>query len=125
MVVGSFMRRALSENLRAARWFSAHGPTRSRHRMSAEIAELERAMREAAERNDFEAAAALRNQLLVLRHADGAAADDADYAGLKRQQPGAMGIGTQHPRPARPAGWTPPKKPGPMTANTGRKGKRR
>ena len=85
---------------------------------------IEQAMLAAAERNDFEAAAALRNQLLVLRQADGVGADDADYAGLKRQQPGAMGIGTQHPRPARPAGWTAPKKPGSMTANSGRKGKR-
>ena len=89
------------------------------------IAEVEQAMLEAAERGDFEAAAALRNQLLVLRQADGEGDEDADYAGLKRQRPGAMGIGTQHPRPARPAGWTPPKKPGPMTANTGRRGKGR
>jgi len=89
------------------------------------IAELEQAMLDAAERNDFEAAAALRNQVLMRRQTDGEGGGDADYAGLQRQQPGAMGIGTQHPRPARPAGWTPPKKPGPMTANTGRRGKGR
>lgn len=88
---------------------------------AAAIAELERAMQDAADRNDFEAAAALRNQLLVLRQAGGEGADDADYAGLQRQQPGAMGIGTQHPTPARPPGWKPPRKPNPMTTNSGRR----
>ena len=82
---------------------------------------LEAAMRDAAERNDFETAAALRNQLLVLRQAGGEGAEGADYAGLKRQQPGAMGIGTQHPKVTRPAGWKPPRKPSPMTTNSGRR----
>ena len=85
------------------------------------IAELERAMLDAAARDDFEVAAALRNQLLVLRQAGGAGEAGADYVGLKRQQPGAMGIGTQHPVPARPVGWTAPKKPSPMTRNSGRR----
>lgn len=85
------------------------------------IEEVERAMLEAADRNDFEAAAALRNQLLVLRQAGEEDGGDGDYAGLKRQQPGAMGIGTQHPHPAAPAGWKPPRKPSPMTTNTGRR----
>lgn len=86
--------------------------------MSSDAAEaLERAMIEAAARSDFEAAAALRNQLLVLRQAGGDAPGDGDYAGLKRQQPGAMGIGTQHPSPTRPTGWKPPRKPDPMTRN--------
>ncbi|UZK64797.1 UvrB/UvrC motif-containing protein [Sphingomonas sp. M1-B02] len=89
------------------------------------IAELERAMHEAAERDDFEAAAALRNRLAVVRAGGGdPAADEGDFAGLKRQQPGAMGIGTQHPKPAPPAGWKKPVKPSPMTANTARRGKR-
>ena len=74
-------------------------------------------MQEAADREDFEAAAALRNELLVLRQAGGGDGGGADYAGLKRPQPGAMGIGTQHPVPARPKGWKPPRKPDPMTRN--------
>jgi len=84
-------------------------------------AAIEREMQEAADRNDFETAAALRNQLLVMRQAGEAGVEDADYAGLKRQQPGAMGIGTQHPAVTRPAGWKPPRKPDPMTTNTGRR----
>ena len=52
----------------------------------------------AAERGDFEAAAALRNEWLVLRQAGGEGAAGADYSGLTRQQPGAMGIGTRHRR---------------------------
>lgn len=97
----------------------------SKAKVSTDLAQIEREMLAAAERGDFESAAALRNQLLVLRHADEEGESNADYSGLKRQQPGAMGIGTQHPRPARPAGWTPPKKPGPMTTNSGRRGKGR
>jgi hypothetical protein len=91
------------------------------------LAAIERAMADAAAREDFEEAARLRNQLFVARaggdSADGddSAAPDADFAGIRRQQPGAMGIGSQHPRPARPAGWTPPVKPSPMTRATGRR----
>lgn len=88
-----------------------------------EIADLERQMREAAQREDFEAAAAIRNRLAMARNGV-EAASGADFAGLKRQQPGAMGIGTQHPAPSRPEGWTKPRKPSPMTTNTGRRGKR-
>lgn len=97
--------------------------------MSAEqIAALEAAMTAAAARDDFEEAARLRNALFVARgggtgSSDGEA-DGADYAGLQRQRPGAMGIGSQHPRPDRPAGWTPPTKPPSLTARTGRRGKR-
>ncbi len=67
------------------------------------IDDLEAAMAAAAARDDFEEAARLRNALFVLR-AGGEGAGEGDFAGLSRQQPGAMGIGTQHPRPARPAG---------------------
>ena len=84
--------------------------------------ELEAAMAAAAARDDFEEAARLRNELMVRRAAGGGEAD-GDFAGLKRQQPGAMGIGTQHPRPAPPAGWVRPKKPDPMTAGRSRRGK--
>jgi len=87
------------------------------------LAALERAMIEAAAREDFEEAARLRNRLFIARAAGGesAGAEEADYAGVRRQQPGAMGIGSQHPRPARPVDWTPPRKPSPMTRGTGRR----
>lgn len=87
------------------------------------LADLARLMAEAAARDDFETAAVLRNRLFVARQAGLGEADLApDDAGaeLARQQPGAMGIGSQHPRPTRPDGWKPPKKPSAMTRNTGR-----
>ena len=89
------------------------------------LAEIERAMATAAARDDFEEAARLRNRLFVARQAgsdgDGDAAEEADFAGIRRQQPGAMGIGSQRPVPAKPPGWKPPAKPSPMTRNTGRR----
>ncbi len=94
------------------------------------LAELERAMIAAAAREDFEEAARLRNQLFVARAAGGEAPppEDAEYApdfgGVRRQQPGAMGIGSQHPKPARPPGWTPPRKPPSMTSGTKRRNPR-
>jgi hypothetical protein len=39
----------------------------------------------------------------------------ANTAGLKRQQPGAMGLGTSQQKVTPPAGWKPPPKPDPMT----------
>ncbi len=88
------------------------------------LADLARLMAEAAARDDFEEAVRLRNRLFVARQA-GLREDDAAPDGdgeIARQQPGAMGIGSQHPRPTRPAGWKPPRKPPPMTAKTGRRG---
>ncbi len=63
-------------------------------------------MRAAADAGEFELAARLRDALRAL---------DADPAQIHAQVPGAMGIGTQHPRPVPPAGWKRPKKPDPMT----------
>lgn len=89
------------------------------------LADLARLMAEAAARDDFEEAARLRNRLFVARQA-GLGEDDAalegDFSQIARQQPGAMGIGSQHPRPSKPAGWKPPRKPSPMTTKTGRRG---
>ncbi len=88
--------------------------------------EIEVAMTAAAARDDFEEATRLRNALFVLRAGGETESDDsADFAGIRRQQPGAMGIGSQFPKPARPAGWTPPTKPDLMTRGNSRRGKGR
>lgn len=79
------------------------------------IAALTAEMRRAAEGEDFETAARLRNEIEALR-------GEAGGAPLVRQPPpGEMGLGTHIPVAARPAGWRPPKKPDPMTHNVKRK----
>lgn len=67
---------------------------------------LEAEMHAAAAAGEFERAAKLRDALHAL---------DADPSEIHAQVPGAMGIGTQHPRPLPPPGWTRPKKPDPLT----------
>ena len=67
---------------------------------------LEAEMHAAAAAGEFERAARLRDALRAL---------DSDRGEIHAPIPGAMGIGTQHPRPERPPGWTPPRKPDPMT----------
>jgi hypothetical protein len=103
------------------------------------LSDLEIAMAEAAAAENYEEAARLRNAIQVARQAGLAAAqagfgdaaadrsadDDADFAGLSRQEPGKMGIGSQVPKRAPPEGWTPPKKPDPMTAGHKRGGRRK
>ena len=87
-----------------------------------EIERLRIAMEAAAEALDFEEARRLRDQLSLLRGgaslADAAA---ADTAGINRQQPGAMGLGSSQQRMTPPPGWQKPKKPDPMTRSTGRR----
>lgn len=82
-------------------------------------------MEAAAERGDFEEAAALRDRISILRAtASHLATDKIDTSGLIRQQPGAMGLGTSQQRVSPPEGWVPPKKPDPMTAGKSRRYKR-
>ncbi|QNA85234.1 excinuclease ABC subunit B [Sphingomonas sp. So64.6b] len=84
--------------------------------------ELRQRMEAAAAALDFEEARRLRDKLNLLR--GGALLDDVsdiDTSGIARQQPGAMGLGTSQQRMTPPPGWTPPKKPDPMTRNTRRK----
>lgn len=95
--------------------------------MNDTLEDLRRRMQKAAADNDFELAARLRDQLSLLRGAaDVDSAPDLTAATrLRRQQPGAMGIGTSDQRLKPPPGWKPPKKPDPMTAgHKGRKGPR-
>ncbi len=83
------------------------------------IVALERAMAQAAADLDYEKAGRLRDQLHALRN--GGEAIAADLAGLQRQRPGAMGLGTSQQQAEPPPGWTPPRKPDPMTRATGRR----
>lgn len=74
-------------------------------------------MRAAAEAQDFELAARLRDELAALRDADAA----REAGELHRQQPGAMGLGTSQQRMTPPPGWVKPKKPDPLTRRRGRR----
>jgi hypothetical protein len=93
---------------------------------SIDIEALRLAMEAAADRGDFETAAKLRDRISLLRNAPaGKWTVDFDPAGLVRQEPGAMGLGTNRQRISTPQGWTPPKKPDPMTRGQSRRGSRR
>lgn len=86
------------------------------------IEELRRAMEDAAAAMDFEEAGRLRDQLSLLRgRASPDAADPPDTAGLTRQQPGSMGLGTSQQRVSPPPGWRPPARPDPMTRGRARR----
>lgn len=74
---------------------------------------LERQMQAAAAAGKFELAAKYRDELRALLAAD-AARTTGD---LHRQQPGAMGLGTSRQAVEPPPGWTPPRRPDPMTTN--------
>ncbi len=79
-------------------------------------------MAAAAAALDYEEARRFRDLIALVR--GGASLDDAmaaDTAGLKRQQPGAMGLGTSQQKVSPPAGWTPPRKPDPMTRGRSRR----
>jgi hypothetical protein len=77
-----------------------------------ELDDLVSAMDAAAAALDFETARALRDRIALLKGgADLHDAEAADTAGLERQQPGAMGLGTSQQRITPPPGWKPPPKP--------------
>ncbi len=83
---------------------------------------LRRRMEAAVEALDFEEAKRLRDRIALIRGgASPEAAEQADTAGLTRQQPGAMGLGTSQQRVTPPAGWKPPRKPDPMTRGHSRR----
>jgi hypothetical protein len=68
-------------------------------------------MLKAAEAEDFETAARLRNEIAALK-------GEAEGSPLVRQPPpGEMGLGTHIPVAARPKNWRRPRKPNPMTRN--------
>ena len=79
-------------------------------------------MAAAAAALDFEEARRLRDLIALVR--GGASIDEAaaaDTAGLTRQQPGAMGLGTSQQKVSPPPGWKPPPKPDPMTKGRSRR----
>ena len=83
-----------------------------------ELESLQAQMEAAAAALNFEQARALRDRIALLR--GGAAPDaatSADTAGLQRQRPGAMGLGTSQQKVTPPPGWKPPPKPDLMTKN--------
>ena len=84
--------------------------------------DLHARMAAAAAALDFEEARRLRDRIALLRGGADAAAAAADTSGLTRQQPGAMGLGTGTPGVVPPPGWTPPRKPDPMTTGRKRRG---
>ncbi|MBU3078541.1 UvrB/UvrC motif-containing protein [Sphingomonas quercus] len=89
--------------------------------MADTIETLQRKMEEAARALDFEEARRCRDRINLMRGgATPAQAEQADLAGLERQQPGAMGLGTSQQRMTPPPGWRPPPKPDPMTTGRGR-----
>ena len=85
--------------------------------MRADLEALRLRMEAAAAALDFEEASRLRDQLSLLRgRAQPACPDEIDTSRLRRQQPGAMGLGTSDQKVTPPANWKPPPRPDPMTA---------
>lgn len=85
---------------------------------------LQQQMDEAVAALDFETAGRCRDMINAMRGgATAAEAAAADFAGLKRQAPGAMGLGTSQQKPTPPAGWRAPPKPDPMTKGRSRRGR--
>ena len=79
-------------------------------------------MAAAAAALDYEEARRLRDRIALIRGgASPGEAEAADTAGLKRQQPGAMGLGTSQQKLTPPPGWTPPPRPDPMTKGRSRR----
>ena len=75
------------------------------------IAALEKQMEDAVAREDYEAAAKLRDAIRELR----------GVVKASQPPPGSMGLGTNVPVVEPPKGWTRPKKPNLMTNVKGRK----
>lgn len=79
-----------------------------------EVERLRVEMEAAAASGEFELAARLRDRIALMRGgASAAEAAAADTSGLRRQQPGAMGLGTSQQKTTPPKGWVRPKKPDP------------
>lgn len=83
---------------------------------------LQRRMEDAVLALDFEEAGRCRDMINMMRGgATAAEAEEANFAGLKRQQAGAMGLGTSQQTLIPPVDWRPPPKPDPMTTGHSRR----
>jgi hypothetical protein len=78
------------------------------------LAELEADMAAAVAREDYEAAARLRDRIKAL----------SAQTGFRRQVPGEMGLGTSDQVNRPPPGWKPPPRPDPMTSGRRKSGRR-
>jgi hypothetical protein len=86
---------------------------------------LQKRMDDAVLALDFEEARRCRDKIQMMRGgATAAEAENADFTGLERQRPGAMGLGTSQQRMTPPAGWRAPPKPDPMTSRRPSRGRR-
>lgn len=94
---------------------------------STHLDDLKQRMDAAVAAEDFETAGKLRDQIQSVTHGNLVRgvepAAKASY--FQRQTPGKMGLGTDQQVYAPPPGWTPPKKPDPMTAGHSKGGRRR
>ena len=94
--------------------------------MNPKLENLRLRMEAAAEAMDFEEASRLRDQLSLMRgRPDEETPHDIDTSRLRRQRPGAMGLGTSDQKMTPPAGWTPPPRPAPLTKDHKPRGGRR
>jgi hypothetical protein len=94
--------------------------------MADTIETLKKKMGDAALALGFEEATRCRDMINAMRMgATAAEAEEADFAGLERQQPGAMGLGTSQQKMTPPAGWRAPPKPDLMTSGRSLRGKGR
>ncbi|WP_315850623.1 UvrB/UvrC motif-containing protein [Sphingobium sp. B2] len=99
----------------------------TRYIVMTDTLETLRARMDAAARAlDFEEAKRLRDMISLIRNgATAVDAEQADLSGIERQQPGAMGLGTNRQRVSPLPGWKPPLKPDPMTSGkSSRRGRR-
>ena len=81
------------------------------------IETLQERMQLAAAALDFEEARRYRDMINMMRGgATATEAEEANFTGLKRQEPGAMGLGTSQQKMTPPDNWRAPPKPDLMTA---------
>ena len=92
--------------------------------MTDTIETLQTRMEAAALAPDFEEAKRCRDKINMTRGgATAAEAEKTEFAGLDRQRPGAMGLGSSRLGVTPPPGWRPPPKPDPMTSGHSRSGR--
>ena len=87
--------------------------------------DLQARMAQAVEKEDFELAARLRDEIAAAAGLEAPPSDDLPPSKIRRQVPGAMGLGTDQQVYKPPAGWTPPPKPDLHTSKRKPGGRRR